>query len=330
MLAPIPTEALLEVARWAPSLYNTQPWRFRPRADGWELGWDPEAELPVADPQRVALMMNLGAILEYLAVAASGHGLEVQFVPPDLRGTQPNLGFTAGTIHFIARSGDPSPLLPYLESRRTSRRPYKNVPLPAGILDELQAAAASAGCWLFHTTDRAAIAAIAQEAARGTLAQFKQPERYAEYHRWLRDVPAATGLDAPSLDLGGPWAGLWHGLMRPDRMTRITLAQQVLARQQRSLVRGTPALCLLATNAREWKGWIQAGRALSRVWLHAARHGLVTHPVPSALHTAEGRDMVGDRLGVEGDLQFSCLFRLGASGASPRSGRLDAEQIWQA
>jgi hypothetical protein len=327
MPVTIPTDALLEAARWAPSLYNTQPWRFRPLPDAWEVRWDPDSELPVADPQRVALMMNLGAVIEYLAVAASAYGLDLQFVPPEFKGTQPNLGFIAGKIQFFPRAGAPSPLVPYLQTRQTSRKPYRSAPLPAGVLDELQAAAASAGCWLFHTTDRGAIAGIAGEAARGTLVQFDEPERYAEFHRWLRSAKAEDGLDVPSLDLAGTWGGLWQRVLPPSRMVRMKLAQRALAAQQRSLVQSAPAICMLATNSREWKGWIQAGRALSRVWLHAARHGLVTHPVPSALHTPEGRRLVSERLGVEGDLQVSCLFRLGESAPAPRSGRLEAERL---
>ena len=327
MPAAIPTEALLEAARWAPSLYNTQPWRFRPGPDAWEVRWDPDCELPVADPQRVALMMNLGAVIEYLAVAASAHGLDVQFVPPEFKGTQPNLGFIAGKLQFIARDAEPSPLLPYLATRQTSRKPYRNAPLPPGVLDELQAAAASAGCWLFHTTERTAITAIAAEAARGTRAQFDEPERYAEFHRWLRPQPSADGLDVPAMDFAGPLGSFWKRFLPPPRMMRNPLAQRALAAQQKSLVQSAPAVCMLATNSREWKGWIQAGRALSRVWLHAARHGLVTHPIPAALHTSDGRKLITDRLGVEGDLQVTCLFRLGESASAPRSGRLDAESL---
>lgn len=322
MSTTIPIQAILDAARWAPSLYNTQPWRFRPYGDFWEVRWDPACELPVADPQRVALMMNLGAVIEYLAVAATAHGLDLDYQPPDFKGTQPNLGFVAGRIRFSERSGEPSPLLPYLTKRQTSRKPYRNAPLPPGVLDELQAAAASAGCWLFHTTDRAAILAIATEAAKGTLSQFAEPERYAEFHRWVHERPAPLGLDVPSLDMAGPMAGFWKQVLPPTRMTRLKLAQRALAAQQKALVTRTPAICLLATPSREWKGWIQAGRALSRVWLHAARHGLVTHPVPAALHTPAGRAVVHDRLGVEGDMQVSCLFRLGESGPAPRSGRL--------
>lgn len=327
MPVDIPTDALLEAARWAPSLYNTQPWRFSPVADGWEVRWDPFAELSVADPQRVALMMSLGSVIEYLSIAASGHGLDLSFTPPDFRGTQPNLGFVAGRLRFQPRDGAPSPLLPYLSTRQTSRKPYRDAPLSAGVLDELQAAAASAGCWLFHTTDRAAIAAIASEAARGTLAQFEEPARYEEFARWLRTAPSADGLDLQALDFTGPLAGFWRHMLPPARMQRWKLAQRALAAQQRTLVARTPAVCMLATNSREWKGWIQAGRALSRVWLHAARHGLVTHPIPTAMVTPAGQQLVNERLGVEGDRLVSCLFRLGESLPAPRSGRLSAESL---
>lgn len=327
MPVELPTDALLEAARWAPSLYNTQPWRFAPLADSWEVRWDPFAELAVADPQRVGLMMSLGAAIEYVSIAASAHGLEVTFAPPDFRGTQPHLGFVAGRLHFQPRSGGPSPLLPYLVERQTSRKPYRDAPLSSGVLDELQAAAASAGCWLYHTTDRGAIAALAAEAARGTLARFDQPERYAEYHRWLRTEKSPDGLDLPALDLAGPWSGFWRQILPPARMQRWKLAQRALAAQQRALVAQTPAICMLATSSREWKGWIQAGRALSRVWLHAARHGLVTHPIPAAMHQPAGRQLVNERLGVEGEHAVTCLFRLGESLPAPRSGRLSTESL---
>src|SRR5215469_14435873 len=63
-------EELLAAATAAPSMHNTQPWRFRVRQDAIELRADPDRMLPVADPAGRAVHIACGAALLNLRLAA--------------------------------------------------------------------------------------------------------------------------------------------------------------------------------------------------------------------------------------------------------------------
>jgi hypothetical protein len=59
----------------APSLHNTQPWRFRRRTNGIDLLADPTRRLPVADPTGWAMRIACGAALFNLRTALTANGL---------------------------------------------------------------------------------------------------------------------------------------------------------------------------------------------------------------------------------------------------------------
>jgi hypothetical protein len=74
-LSPHDTAAVLQAAGLAPSVHNTQPWRFRVTPDVIELHADPTRRLPVADPEDVELRLACGAALFNLRLALHGHGV---------------------------------------------------------------------------------------------------------------------------------------------------------------------------------------------------------------------------------------------------------------
>src|SRR5436190_13834128 len=72
-------EQVLDLARWAPSGDNTQPWRFEIRSDREILvhGYDTRDHC-VYDLDGWASQLSHGALLETLAIAATGFGLRAQ------------------------------------------------------------------------------------------------------------------------------------------------------------------------------------------------------------------------------------------------------------
>ncbi|GAA3223599.1 hypothetical protein GCM10017691_10710 [Pseudonocardia petroleophila] len=66
--------AAVERALWAPSVHNTQPWRWRFTASGIELHADPARHLTATDPDGRDLVLSCGAALHHLRVAlAAAH-----------------------------------------------------------------------------------------------------------------------------------------------------------------------------------------------------------------------------------------------------------------
>ena len=119
---PDQVSALLTAAGQAPSLHNSQPWRFRLRPRSIELHADLDRQLPVADPDGRELRLACGAALFNLRLALHGLGIRptVTLFPDP---AQPAL------LAAVRRGGHKPPtphqlrLLQAIPARQTNRRP---------------------------------------------------------------------------------------------------------------------------------------------------------------------------------------------------------------
>ena len=68
------TDALVaaaEAALRAPSIFNSQPWRWHVTADELELLTDPDRQLPVVDPEHMMSTLSCGIALHHARTALS-------------------------------------------------------------------------------------------------------------------------------------------------------------------------------------------------------------------------------------------------------------------
>ena len=281
-------ERILDLARWAPSGDNAQPWRFELRgANELVVHIHVEGESRNVydfDGGRPTLL-SAGFLLESLRLAASRFACDSQW---EYRGGE-------GANHRIAVKFTPQPglaedpLCDFLAARSVDRRRYLTTPLTAAEKAALEAALGPNLAIAWHEV-RDARWRMARINARATDIRLRLRAAY-EVHRRVLDwdrpfspdgVPAAAiGLDPMTLRLMRSVMRTWR---RVDVMNRF-FGGTVMPRFQLDIVPG------LACAAHFTVGWrtppgagkdvaalLEAGGLLQRFWLLATNLGLVVQP----------------------------------------------------
>lgn len=111
---------ILDLARWAPSGDNTQPWRFEVLGPEHVLvhGFDTRDHV-VYDLDGHASHLAIGGLLETITIAATTEGYTAHF---SRRSDAPDTHLLID-VHFEASANPPDPLSAYITERVVQRRP---------------------------------------------------------------------------------------------------------------------------------------------------------------------------------------------------------------
>jgi hypothetical protein len=260
----------------APSVYNTQPWRWRVRPGGFDLYADHQRRLAVADPTGRELTISCGAALHHAIVATRALGWS-----PDVR-RFPDPSRPALLAEVRLRRAAPTPTaaadLAAIRDRATDRRRFTSWPVPEERLEELARQARAWGTEAVAVTDVTDRFRIELLVSRALQLQARDPEIAAEQQQWLDrrrgqdGVPAATVPDRPA----------------PDESHRSRFGVGSLEDDGRD-VEGTDGLVVICDGRDDVESWLRAGEGLSALWLHAVRTGLSVVPLSQVVEVPETR-----------------------------------------
>jgi nitroreductase len=278
-----PSRAILtdciRAAVLAPSLHNSQPWRFRIGRGRIDVYADRRRRLGVLDPTARELMISIGAAIFTLRVALRRRG----FVPvidlyPRERETDLVARMTA------ARSAAPTPaaeaLAEAISRRHTNRWPFAGREVPAESLDQLRDAARREGARLTvagpSTTET--ILNLARDADHELRAN---PGYHTELARWATTRP--EGCDGVPLWAMGP----------QDRLGRLPVphfAEILPFPMPSERFEAHPTILVLSTAGDALSDHVRAGQALQRVLLTATLLGLAAAPISRPMEVAHTRE----------------------------------------
>jgi hypothetical protein len=314
---------LIEVAARAPSVHNTQPWRFTVTGETIELYADVSRQL-LEDLTGREMIISCGAALFglRLAVRSLGYQAEVELFPdPSQR-----------RLLARVRAGRPAPMtsderamLHAVPHRHTHRDAFEPGPLPGDLLDRLRDDAVAEGATL-------AVIGAGPEYRRLTaiLASWSrwrdlyptsaaEIQTRAETLRWTHEAesevrdgvpahafPASAGREAGRLpqrdfDLGRGWGFPASG--------------------------GPPApvTAVLVAHGEDEESWLRAGQALQRMLLRAATQWVFAGLQSQPLQSTSVRAQIRSSLTPMGSPQL--LLELGVVRSSHPTGRRPAGDL---
>lgn len=283
-------EVLAQAARdalRAPSMHNSQPWRWRVDAGALELSADAGRQLKVADPHARLMMVSCGAALHHARVSVAAAGWD-----PAVRRYPAGAGGLARLVLTRPRAADPEALAlrAAIDRRRTDRRPYGDEPVPAEARAAITAAVAAEGVRLrIVPPDQMSLLSIA--AATASLVQLSDPAYRNELVRW-------TNRPQWSKD------GIPPGLAVRSVPRRVPVRTFALDSQDGLPVGaggdGGAVYVVLYHADEEPADWLRAGEALSALLLTATAYGLATATISDVVEVGRSRRLVRRVLGEPG------------------------------
>lgn len=282
---------LIATAARAPSVHNTQPWRFRICGDAVDLFADTTRKLGV-DPLGREMLISCGAALFGLRLAVRSLGYlpvtEMFPEPPKLLLlARVKLGPQATMTDTERR------MLLAVTRRHTHRGPFEPESLPAGLLPGLQHDAITEGAELALTGTHSwnKLVAIASPVSRA-LDQNRRPR--ADVQRWTRPAGQMSSDGVPAQAFAAR-PGSQPGQL-PQRDFDLGRGLGQLSAD------GPPpvASAVLLTTRDGRADWLRAGQALHRLLLHAASQWVFASLYTQPLEAAATRGLIRSRLALPG------------------------------
>lgn len=331
-----PVERILDLARWAPSGDNSQPWRFTIRDDR-----SVDISVPAGDGGNVYQfndgephLIALGALLETIRIAATQFAWRPDWSYDGIAGNRHVVRVRFVDDQTVTRD----PLFGFIAVRSVDRRAYRTTPLDARQRRALEDAWGDGFkvTWFEDFTARKRVTALV---SRATDIRLRIPEAY-RVHQATLDWDRAfspTGLPVHAVGLSGPTVGVMRWAMaswrRADWLNRYAFGT-LLARWEMDWRPGLGCAAHIAAAPSDAvraldpvQRAIRVGRHLQRFWLTATRLGLAMQPefapLIFAAHARAERPFTSDarQRAAAADL-VAAVDALGSAGTPVFLGRL--------
>jgi hypothetical protein len=314
--------AVVELARLAPSVHNTQPWRFEADGDMLSLFGDETRRLRVLDPDARQQTISCGAAL-YLARL----GLRLQGYDPVVEIPRPADGQPLARVRAV-----PGPQVTAEEvvleraarTRHTQRAPFEERPVEPEVVTAIRAAVQEQGAWVrFLSTreEQVPVAVLLSHADDLETADEQYREELAAWTARPRD--AQDGLTAEATDLG-------PGVRGSDLRLRDFAPHEgppAPAGSPGDLPPAAehPLVAVLGTGGDGPNDWLVAGQALCALLVQAQASGVQASPLGQVLDQPWTRRRLAGELGLVGHPQM--VLRLGHAQPGPATPRRGVEDL---
>ena len=287
--APVSDEIyqILDLARWAPSGDNCQPWQFEIIDQSHicvHLSLDAENVYEYNNGQPA--FIAAGALIENISIASSIFGKKInidRIYPAESNQVKIDISFAAGD------NGASDALVDCIRKRSVQRDAYKNTPLPQNVRHELESIlpAEMEISWYSGLHDKLGIISVYMCA---TEIRLTIPETYKIHNEMMdwKHKRSATGIPVAATGLSGMTRLLMRWVIKsPSRMKFFNkyLMGTLMPKLELDFLPGVACSSHFAVswkhpqkNAHTIEEYIEFGRSLQRFWLTLTKYDMVMQP----------------------------------------------------
>jgi len=293
--------AAIELANRAPSVHNTQPWRWLLGDESVHLMADRTRALPVTDPDGRDLLLSCGAALHHLGVAFAALGWRT--VVHRMPNRQDPDHLAAVETRPYAPGDDDIAIASAIARRRSDRRRYSSWEVPGEHLELMVRRAARAGALLIPVLDSGTRWLLTRAIDRAARRQDDNRAYLLELAAWSgRSRAAVDGV----LTTGGAGFPNWHD----DTVMRAFPGGSL---RDAATGRGEPdagQLLVIASLDDDPVSVLRAGEAASAALLTATDLGLATCLLSQPLEITDTRAAIRDQV-LDGAAYPHLVLRVG-------------------
>jgi hypothetical protein len=285
---------------YAPSILNSQPWRWRLRGSSLAIQRDDDRKLPSIDPTGRLAIVSCGVALHHATTTLRAHGYTVTVHRTAAADADTLAEVTVDAAEDVARRD--AEMARAIRFRHSDRRPIVAAErLRDADVDALRTAAAGYECVL-HRVREAHRPALGDAVERAQRAEESDENYRRELASWTLDRPEGAGVS-------------FEGLVAP--VPRPVAVRDFAEGTETGLFPGFgddrfADYLILATAGDESVDWLRAGQALSAVWLTATARDLAMSVMSDVVEVPASRALVAGLL--DGDDYPQLVLRAGYQG----------------
>ena len=282
--------AIIEAGTRAPSGDNVQPWRLLFGNGKLELHNIPDADTSLYNVAQYGSYFAHGAMIENMVIAGVhfGYTLDIDLFP------DPSDKDHVATIRFKEATPKEEPLYDAIARRATNRKPYRKEPLDekkALLLEDALAMHPEITLLMATSKEKKAVLATAISLNERLILECRAiHDPLFEMINWTEeeDQVKRRGLYLKTLELAPPQVAAFK-LFANDRilaqLNKIGIGR-LLPKATADLYRHSGAIVAFLFNEYTPKSFVEAGRAIERVWLTATSLDLRMAPVTAIPYLA--------------------------------------------
>jgi hypothetical protein len=307
--------AIIENARFAPSVHNSQPWVVSTKDNAVVVELDRQHTLGAGDPTGRQTILSLGIFAEAVALSANTLGLQTQSVLLDS---------TTASITFTETLGAASAAeeIALLHKRASDRSIFRPANISVDMIKQLEQAIHLSGISVRVITERPIIEKIADLTGHGIKLAMSNPEFRKELSQYLV-LPGShkhRGIAVKSLYINGMLARLQPWMVRRG----LSIGAEAVLEKKRW--QSASAVVAILGDGDLSKYWFETGRTYLHVSLAIEKLGLSQATSAAIVEASNYHDDIEDLLGIE--KRVLALIRIGAGSAKRvYSPRISADEL---